>query len=44
MKAKESRSNIILNETLFALYVLDIWGVNGHHNRKNESQLYRIEM
>ncbi|BCB36868.1 hypothetical protein BCJMU51_1748 [Bacillus cereus] len=34
---KESRSNIILNETLFALPVLDIWGVDGHDNRKNES-------
>ncbi|EOO22598.1 hypothetical protein IGA_00480 [Bacillus cereus HuA3-9] len=35
MKIKESGSNIILNQTLFALHLLDILGVNGHDNSQN---------
>ncbi len=40
MKIKESRSNIILNETLFALYVPDILCINGQDNRKNVPFFY----
>ena len=37
MKIKESSSNIKLNQTLFALYLLDM---NGQDNRKNVPAFY----
>ncbi len=40
MKIKESSSNVILHQTLFVLYVLDIWTVTGHTNRKNVPFFY----